>query len=202
MTGRVWPAALALVLLLSAALWAQDRRPRVIFLGDSLTAGGPWAAALPEIEAVNLGVSGDTTAMILARLDQVVEARPEIIFLQAGINDFGRRESERIILDNHRAIWRRLQEELPGLRLVLVSLLPVSERRYPGWNGRIRDFNRQLRAEAEKQGLTFIDLQDRLVDKDGQLSPDFSPDGLHLTIPGYGPWVMAVKSELAEKNHD
>lgn len=197
--------ALVLLLMLTAGAGAEERL-RVVLLGDSLTRGGDWTRLLPEVETFNHGVSGDTTSMILARLEPVIEVKPELIFLQGGINDFGRYGPRRyeVVLKNHLAIWRRLQENLPETRLFIVSLLPVSERRYPGWNRAITAFNRELRLQAEKVGLTFIDLQPLLAETDGGLRPDFTFDGLHLKKEAYLLWAEALKPHLAavRTNHD
>jgi acyl-CoA thioesterase-1 len=75
--------------------------PRVVFLGDSLTAGlglsvdqafpARTAKALAErglpIEVVNAGVSGDTSAGGLRRLDWILSQKPDILVLALGAND-------------------------------------------------------------------------------------------------------------------
>ncbi len=187
---------LALGLLLLAAVPEAPAldRPRLVMLGDSLTAGCDWGSHLPGAEVVNLGVAGDTTGLILARLGQVADQQPDLVFLQAGINDFGRHPRLEAILERHREIRRRLRAELPGARLVVVSLLPVSGRRFPGWNPAIREFNQRLRAEAVEEGLTFIDLFPPLADGHGELRRDFTYDGLHLTARAYEVWLERVRS--------
>lgn len=201
MNGRIFVPSFLVVLLaslLSAAglSAAEESRLRVLMLGDSLTAGFNWSARLPQAQVENQGISGDTTGQILARLDRAIATEPDLIFLQAGINDFGRRDKDTVILDNHLAIWRELRSELPGLRLVLISLLPVAEARYPGLNPQIIEFNRRLRNEAEKEGLTFIDLFPLLADEAGQLPRKFTYDGLHLNAAGYEIWLKALQPHL------
>lgn len=201
MNGRVCRPLLLVVLLASllpafGLSAAADSRPRVLMLGDSLTAGFNWSARLPQALVENQGISGDTTGHILARLDRTIAAEPELIFLQAGINDFGLRDKDTVILDNHLAIWRELRSELPGLRLVLISLLPVAEARSPGLNTQIIEFNRRLRNEAEKEGLTFIDLFPLLANGTGQLPRKFTYDGLHLNAAGYEIWLEALQPHL------
>jgi Lysophospholipase L1 and related esterases len=182
-----WPVNLAL---------AAEDRPRVVMLGDSLTAGFNWAAHLPQAVVDNQGISGDTTKQIRARLDKVIEAKPDLIFLQAGINDLGGQRREGAIMEGHWAIWKTLKSELPGVRIHLISLLPVSERRYPGWNRKIEDLNHLLRNAAEGQGFAFIDLFPLLIDQGGQLAPKYTYDGLHLTAEGYAVWLGALKPYL------
>lgn len=190
-----------LILILLAAgsvglALSAGERPRVVMLGDSQTSGFNWAANLPQAIVDNQGVSGDATRQIRARLDKVIAAKPDLIFLQAGINDLGGRRREAAIMADHWEIWKILRSELPGVRLHLVSLLPVSERSYPAWNKKSKDFNRLLRNMAEGQGLIFIDLFPQLTDQDGQLAQEYTHDGLHLTPAGYAIWLEALRPYL------
>ena len=75
--------------------------PRIVFLGDSLTAGLglPRAQAVPSLiqdrlraegylhEAINAGVSGDTSAGGLSRLDWSLDGDVEILVIELGAND-------------------------------------------------------------------------------------------------------------------
>ena len=76
-------------------------KTRLLVLGDSLTAGyGLYAdQTFPyrlevtlrkmrvHIEVLNAGVSGDTTAGGLARIDWVLQSKPTHVILQLGAND-------------------------------------------------------------------------------------------------------------------
>jgi acyl-CoA thioesterase I len=84
-----------------AAPAAEDATPRIVFLGDSLTAGLGVApaeaypallqervrhAGLPHA-VVNAGVSGDTSAGGLRRLDWSLKGRVEVLVVALGAND-------------------------------------------------------------------------------------------------------------------
>ncbi|MCZ7544047.1 MAG: SGNH/GDSL hydrolase family protein [Anaerolineae bacterium] len=68
---------------------------RIVFLGDSLTAGtlgagyvDRVAAALPHVTCINAGVTGDTTLNLLRRLPADVQPHvPDGVFVMTGIND-------------------------------------------------------------------------------------------------------------------
>ena len=84
----------------AAASPAPDR-PRIVALGDSLTAGLglPASAAYPallaqrlkdagmDFEVVNAGVSGDTSAGGLERLDWALQGDVRVLILALGAND-------------------------------------------------------------------------------------------------------------------
>ncbi|MCU1526728.1 MAG: hypothetical protein JWP75_491, partial [Frondihabitans sp.] len=88
---------------------------RLLFLGDSITQGGDWASWFPDDEVVNLGVGGDTTADVQARLDEVVEASPDSIVLLIGTNDFTAKRSVEQIVRNIETILVDLRRRLPGV---------------------------------------------------------------------------------------
>jgi acyl-CoA thioesterase-1 len=96
-------ALVNLVLLLVPVPAAADTSPpvRIVAYGDSLTAGYglPPPAAFPaqlakallargrNVEIVNAGVSGDTTAAGLERFDWAVPEGTEAVILELGAND-------------------------------------------------------------------------------------------------------------------
>ena len=79
----------------------KENKLRVVFLGTSLTAGlgvaqeEAYPARLVElletrglpIEAINAGVSGDTSAGGLSRLGWLLRIPPDIIVIELGVND-------------------------------------------------------------------------------------------------------------------
>lgn len=80
---------------------AAAARPRIVFLGDSLTAGLglPRQQSVPSLiqarldvdgyryEVVNAGVSGDTSAGGLRRLDWALDGDVEVLVVELGAND-------------------------------------------------------------------------------------------------------------------
>jgi acyl-CoA thioesterase-1 len=108
--------------------------PTVVFLGDSLTAGyqlaesQAWPALLAErfagdglpFRAVNAGVSGDTSAGGLARLDWVLRAEPDVVVVELGANDALRGQELAATEANLRRILERLDDA--GVAVLLVGL--------------------------------------------------------------------------------
>jgi lysophospholipase L1-like esterase len=67
---------------------------KIVFLGDSLTAGryggdfvGEVARLLPDHEIINGGVGGSTVINLLNRLDEVFDLAPDGVFVMTGGND-------------------------------------------------------------------------------------------------------------------
>jgi acyl-CoA thioesterase-1 len=109
----------------------------VVAFGDSLTAGygvsesESYPALLTEelrtrgyrYTLVNKGVSGDTTADALKRLDEVIDEKPEVVILVLGGNDMLRNVPVGQTEANMRTLIERLQAEkvlvvLGGMRSI------------------------------------------------------------------------------------
>jgi len=133
---RRFLATLVLATLVSSAGPAFGATRVIVALGDSLTAGlgvSPDEAYPALLEArlaregydyrvVNAGVSGDTSAGGLRRMEWVLKLSPEIVIVALGANDGLRGLPTIAMRDNLRAIVRRAQSAgakvlLAGMRL-------------------------------------------------------------------------------------
>ena len=113
---------------------AQDAEPVIVALGDSLTAGHgveaheAYPARLEAIlrregyryRVVNAGVSGDTTAGGLRRVEWVLRAHPQVAIVALGANDGLRGLSVAAMRENLERIVRSLQEG--GARVLLAGM--------------------------------------------------------------------------------
>jgi lysophospholipase L1-like esterase len=163
-----------------------------IFLGDSITEAGRWTQWFPELETVNMGIAGETTDDVIARLQEVVDADPGTVVVLVGTNDVGRRRrSTEYIGRNIETILAELRKHLPDARIILQSVMPRTRdfaRAVHEINVHIRQFAHASMARAE-----WLDLWPVLADEDGALSSKYSDDGLHLNERGYQAWVEALR---------
>lgn len=165
----------------------------VLFVGDSLTEGGPWHELLQDARCKNRGIGGDTTAGLLARVGPLLAARPAQVFLMAGVNDLLQKVPVETVAANHQAMLALVQAPT---RVVLQGCLPLDPVTLgEGDNGVIRELNERLRAIAETHGATFVDLYP-LFERDGRLAAELSSDGLHLNGQGYMVWRDAIRPLL------
>lgn len=129
--GRLLLLILLLLPVLARPAAAQSAEPVVVtMLGDSITAGYglPEQAAPPArlqawlrqrgvpARVVDAGVSGDTTAGGLARLDWVLAEEPDLLIVALGANDALRGIDPAVARDNlDRILARAAQREIPVL---------------------------------------------------------------------------------------
>lgn len=116
---------------------AVDDRPVVVFLGTSLTAGlglsndeDTYVSRIVEladssgtpIRAVNAGVSGETSAGGLRRLDWVLREPLDVLFLELGANDGLRGQDPAALSQNLTEIIRRTRTRYPGTPVVIAGM--------------------------------------------------------------------------------
>lgn len=174
-----------------AAPAAGDEAPwRIVFLGDSLTAGYglPEEEAFPavvaerlaeqgrSVEVVNAGVSGDTSAGGLARLDWVLGREPDIVVVELGPNDGLRGLSLEMTERNLRQIITRAREA--GARVLLVGMkLPPNYG--PDYTARFEALYPRLAQELDVPLVPFL-----LEGVGGE--PELNlPDGMHPNPAGH-----------------
>jgi acyl-CoA thioesterase-1 len=115
----------------------SDGRPTVVFLGTSLTAGlglerdaDTYVSALAEMadsagkpfRGVNAGVSGETSAGGLRRLDWILREPFDVLFLELGANDGLRGQDPRALASNLTEIIQRTRTRYPEARVILAGM--------------------------------------------------------------------------------
>lgn len=156
----------------------------IVFLGDSITAGGHWNEMFPGFLVRNRGIGGDLTDDLLKRLDSVVASPVAKVFLMIGTNDLGMGISEDILLDNYARLLDRIMRERPETQIYIQSLLP----RAAAYRERVESVNAALRSLAAERGLVYVDLYPAFLADDGSICDEYSGDELHLTGVGYREW--------------
>jgi acyl-CoA thioesterase-1 len=184
---RTLGAALLATLLLTPA--NALAKHVVVTLGDSLTAGLGVAAdeAYPaRLEArlrsagyayrvVNAGVSGDTSAGGLRRVDWVLRAEPEIVIVALGANDGLRGQSTQALRANLEAIVSRLRAAGARVLLAGMRLPPNYGEEYT------REFAAVFPDVARRAHVSFVAFPlDVVIDR--RL---VQADGLHPNVAGH-----------------
>jgi len=116
-------------------------RPRVVILGDSITAGyglspdEAYPAILQEkvdaahlnYQIINAGLSGDTTAGGLRRVDWVLSVGAQVLVIALGGNDGLRGIPTKQTEANLTGIIQRARAKLPGLTVIVAGMqMPAS----------------------------------------------------------------------------
>jgi acyl-CoA thioesterase-1 len=185
--------------LIAAAGPALALRPKVVtVLGDSITAGYglPVQAALPnqlhlaltKLGVANVvraaGVSGDTTAGGLSRVDFSVQKDTDLTIVALGANDLMQGQDIRRIRANLDGIVRKLQVRRIGV-LVAGIAAPVEV-----GGAYARDFNAIFPGVARAHG---VPVYPDLIAGVGRRPELKQPDGIHPNARG----VLIIANRLA-----
>jgi acyl-CoA thioesterase-1 len=160
-----WIASLSAVFLAGFALQAPAQGPvRIVAFGDSLTAGygvlerdsypSKLEAVLRakgyDVTIANAGVSGDTTAQGLARVDWSVPQGTQAVILEFGANDMLRGIPPATIKHNLEAIIQKLRARHIEVMLAgMYATRSLGKEYYTAFDAIYRDL-------AHKYGLVFM----------------------------------------------
>jgi acyl-CoA thioesterase-1 len=174
----------------SAAVEAEaPSRPRIVVQGDSLAAGLGLSAseAFPallqryideggyDLEVVNAGVSGDTTAGGLRRLDWALDGDPRILVLALGGNDGLRGVPVAEMTKNLDAILSRARERDIAVVLAGMEAPPNYGPVYTA------QFRRAFTDLADRHDVTFVPFLLEGIAGNSTLN---QADGIHPTAEG------------------
>ena len=172
-----------------------------ILAGDSLSLRFP-PGKLSDYRVLNQGISGETAAGLLKRLNVFAQTQPDVIFVMIGINDLLRSRSDSEILDDQRRVMATLKAAHPDTKIVMQSVLPHAVEQVT-WEGRdrllaipnhrIKTLNEGIKAIAQAESVNFFNLYPLFADSQGNLRRELSSDGLHLSTQGYEVWGIALQ---------
>ncbi len=184
---------------------------RVVFFGDSITDN--WSKAgyggfFPGQPYLNRGIGGQTTSQMLLRFPpDVIALQPDVVVILAGTNDIAG-NSGPVSLETVEQNLATMAEvaKLHGIRVVLASILPVSDdkkdpegrpllRTQDRPPAKIRALNAWMQDYARRNAHVYLDYYSAAVDGSGLLKPELNNDGLHPNAAGYA--VMAPRAEQA-----
>ena len=169
----------------------QPGRARVVFFGTSLTAGYgldeskayPYliqqkidSAGLP-FEAVNAGVSGESSAGAVRRIDWLLRDPPAILVIETGANDGLRGQDVDSLKSNIQAIIDRADALNPKPRIVLIGMRMLSNY----GSNYIRHFEAIYPDLARRNALPLVPF---LLEGVAGVDSLNQPDQIHPTAAG------------------
>ncbi len=191
---NAWVSWAAICTAIVATCEAEDKKDvrLILFLGDSLTAGygiDP-ALAFPALiqqkierkgwpfEVLNAGLSGETSAGGLRRINWMLQRDPGVLVLELGANDGLRGFPLEITKRNLQGIISRARRRSPDLKIVLAGMM-VPPNLGPDYTRRFQALYQEL---AEDNSLSLIPFLLEGVAGRPELN---LPDGIHPTAQGH-----------------
>ena len=195
---------------------------KIVFLGNSIMqGGGNWNNRYKSNNIVNRGISGDYTAGILKRLDEILFYKPKSVFLMIGINEFFADNSEKPeinpknVAKNILKIADIITRHSPKTEVFIHTILPINNNQYikvkkvnynflqnnfiPPINKQVEDTNSILKSN---QNYRVIDLHSIFINQEMKMNPNLSTDGVHLNENGYNLWVQNTMDLITSLEND
>lgn len=172
---------------------SSNNTKRIIFFGDSLTAGyglldfeDAWPHVLTNrikaegysYQMTNAGVSGDTTSGGLGRLEWVLAEKPSIFVLELGANDMLRGISPSVTKENLRSMIRQTKSQYPNTKILLVGMYatPNMGKKYA------KEFNSIYPDLSKEEGVPLVPF---ILEKVASIRKLNQKDGIHPTEAGH-----------------
>ena len=169
-------------------------RPRVVFMGDSITDFWRLNEYYTDSDFINRGISGQITGQMLGRMKaDVIDLHPAAMLILAGTNDLARQIPLTAIENNYLMIADLAT--LYQIKVVFASVTPVSDyhkdvnpayenttNRPPIFIAALNDWIQKL---CEQRDYIYLNYFAAMVDGAGQMQADLSDDGLHPNAKGY-----------------
>lgn len=175
----------------------------VLFLGDSITAR--WAQS-PDIwekhfgayQPANFGIGGDRTQHVLWRIDngELDGISPKVVVLMIGTNNIGSSAEE--ITRGDKKIVEQIHQKLPNTKLLLLGIFPRSANATDPARAKIKAVNAELAKLDDGNKTRYLDIGDKFLDPNGNITKEMMPDALHPASVGYQIWADAIQSLLDE----
>ncbi len=155
--------------------------------------------------AADFGWGADTVQNILWRLQngELDGVNPKVIVLLAGTNNVGRvppaaGDDAKVadITKGLRAVLDLMRSKAPEATIILTAIFPRNDN--IAVVPTINKINANLAAFADGRKIRFLNINDKLADKDGRLFEGMMVDQLHPTVKGYQVWADALKPIFTE----
>lgn len=188
---------------LTLAAPAQDEN-RVVFMGDSITAGWHFTGAdgfFTGKPYINRGISGQTTPQMLVRFRQdVIALKPKVVVILAGTNDIAGNTGPMSIEQTEDNLASMADLATANhIHVVMCSVLPAFD--YPWKRGlepapKILAMNAWIKALAAEKHYVYVDYHSAMRDKKDGLPLALSKDGVHPLPAGYAVMTPLVEAGI------
>ncbi len=184
--------AIVLIFLLPMLLFGQESSKRILFFGDSITAGygvgeeNAFPAFVQQkidsldwnFKAINGGSSGETSAGGLSRIDWMLRQPVSVFVLELGGNDGLRGIDLDATKKNLQKIIDKVEVKYPEASIVITGM-QVPPNLGPEYTGKFKEIYPELAEENNAELIPYF------LDDLGGDSELMQSDGIHPTEAGH-----------------
>ncbi|ABR48142.1 lipolytic protein, G-D-S-L family [Alkaliphilus metalliredigens QYMF] len=158
-----------------------------VFMGDSITEGFVFNEILPR-ESVIAG-AGTTAGFIYDDIDELVEKKPDNVFIMLGSIDILMPvdDPKELFRNDLTILINKIKEELPDSKIFLQSITPATQEaleKEPRYE-RIEEYNEIVKVVVDELSVNYVDIRE-LVHENPDL---YAEDGIHFKKEFYQLWL-------------
>ncbi len=183
------------------------KKGQILFVGSSLMEFFPINELQQTLKKqyiiYNRGIGGYVTSELLNSMEECIfELEPSKIFINIGTNDIGAISEDYTkekFLENYDDILTQIGKRLPKCKVYVMAYYPcnpkadfdgigkdMKEMLFKSRNNvSILEANKDVEILAKRHGFEFINVNEGLMDEEGNLKKEFSTDGIHMFANGY-----------------
>ena len=183
------------------------KKGQILFVGSSLMEFFPINELQQTLKKqyiiYNRGIGGYVTSELLNSMEECIfELEPSKIFINIGTNDIGAISEDYTkekFLENYDDILTQIGKRLPKCKVYVMAYYPCNSKAdFDGIdkdmkemlfksrnNVSILEANKDVEILAKRHGFEFINVNEGLMDEEGNLKKEFSTDGIHMFANGY-----------------
>ena len=182
---------------------AKECTAELVFFGDSITEGMDLAQLKkifgPSTE--NFGIGGDRTQHLLWRFQNGelnFKKKPKLMVILMGTNNLSTwpgwpASSIPEIATGLQADIDEAKKQLPDTKFLILGLLPRDQKADGVLRVAAKQTNDLFKGLADNKRVFYVDIGDKLLEKDGSIAEKIMPDYLHPTPAGYEIMLTALK---------
>jgi lysophospholipase L1-like esterase len=202
---------IALLFCAVAAFTPANKKKRVVFFGDSITAAGAKPAGYilkldsmlalqgkaEQYELVGAGVSGNKVYDLYLRLEEDVLAKePDIVVIYIGVNDVWHKRTSGTGTDPDKfeKFYQAIINKLKAKNITVILCTPAAIGEKTDFSnpldGDLNEYSKIIRNIAQKNSLSVVDLRKAFLDYDLKNNTEnkdkgvLTSDGVHLNANG------------------
>lgn len=178
---------------------------RVVYMGDSIT--DFWinndSTFFKSNNYYDRGISGQTTGQMLLRFrEDVINLKPAVVVILAGINDIAENNGPSKLEDVAGNIFSMAElAKANNIKVVISSVLPAAAFPWrPAINPveKVKALNEMLLNYAKKNNMVYLDYFTAMADNKRALPLALSKDGVHPNLDGYKMMEPLAKKAIAQ----
>lgn len=180
----------------------------VAFIGDSRTQGFIMYNGLKEVQDYSyVGLMVDTAMTKefvktsngnkVTLLQDMKGKDIKRVYIMLGVNELGWSYPQ-VFKSKYKELINKIKKVKPDAQIYVQSIIPVTKAKDKSDkyfnNTRIEQYNQLIKEVVKEENVKYLDVQTALVNSEGYLPEETSPDGIHIGAKYCEKWLDYLKN--------